>query len=479
MIANLLNLISQEQIIRLHEAALKLLWDTGMVIHNTEARELFAEQGAQVSPGSSTVKFPERVVYETVGKAPSLYTLGGRSPDQDLQLSLKSSLTRPIAGCNKIFDLDMNRRREASLQDMIRSARLVDALPQFDCNAAFIYGEEEPPPTRAIHYFKVLLENTRKHICMSPYGPQDVEYMIQMATAVQGSEEELSKRPIFNIITSPASPLIYSNHFAEAIMVGARARVPVMMGSTPITGGTSPVTLAGAVVLMHAENLVGVMIAQVAKPGSPVYMAPRPTTMDMRTGTSLWGSIEWGIASSAAIQLAHYCGLPSDFMGVGTDSKLLDQQCGIERSMLAVLAFLTAPSLISGGGYIDTISTGSLEQLVIDDEIFSMARRMVAGIQVDDEHIALDLIDRVGAGNNFMGEEHTRKHFRRDHFLAFLADRHSYGAWEELGATDITRRAHDKAESILATSMVPPIPDPVRRELEKIMDSARRQYYSQ
>jgi trimethylamine--corrinoid protein Co-methyltransferase len=200
--------------------------------------------------------------------------------------------------------------------------------------------------------------------------------------------------------------------------------------------------------------------------------------MDMHSGTSLWGSIEWGIASSAAIQLARHCGIPNDFMGVGTDSKLLDQQSGIERAMLAVLAFLTGPSLISGGGYIDTISTGSLEQLVIDDEIFSMARRITKGIQVDDEHMALDLIAKVGAGNNFMGEEHTRKYFRQDHFLPTLADRHSYGTWEELGATDMPRRAHDKAEQILSAHKVPTLPEAVCKELDSIINAARREFYS-
>jgi len=465
--------LSQEQVVRLHEGALKLLATTGMLIHSRAARVVLADRGAIVNQQSEVVRFPERLVYELAGRAPTSYILGGRDSEHDLTLTLSSALTRPIAGCNKVFDLRTNRRRDPTTQDMIEAALIVDGLPRYDCNAAFVYGIEEPPPTRAVHYFKILLEHTRKHICMSPYGPRDVEYMIEMAGVIQGSREEIGRRPIFNIITSPASPLVFSDHFANAIMTAGKAGIPVMMGSTPIAGGTGPVTLAGSIVLMHAENLVGVLIAQAANPGAPIYVGPRPTAMDMRVGTSLWGPIEWGLASSGAVQVASWCGLPTDFMGVGTDSKLPDQQAGIERAMMAVLAFLVGPSLIAGGGYIDTISTGSLEQLVIDDEIFGMARRLVQGVEVDTERMALDVIDQVGPGGNFLAEEHTRKYHRLEHLIVDLADRNTYGKWEEEGL-DVVRRSRSKADGILSSHEVPPLEDASRAELHRILDTARR-----
>ncbi len=476
MIADFLHILSQDQIARLHEAALALLQKTGFVIKNRETLDLLQAYGAEITPDRYLARFPVRMVNELIGKAPSLYSLAGRTPDYDLELNLTSSLTRPIAGCNKIFDLKSQRRRDPDTQDMVDAARLVDALPNFNCNAAFIYGVEEPASVRAIHYLMILLENTQKHICMSPYGPRDVDYMIEMAIAVRGSREALAKRPIFNVITSPVSPLVFSEHFSAAITQAARACVPIMMGSTPIAGGTGPVTLAGLVALMHAENLAGLMIAQAANPGCPVYFGPRPTTMDMKSGASLWGPIEWGIASSAAVQVARWCGIPSDFMGFGSESKLLDQQSGIERSMLGVIAFLTSPSLISGGGYIDTINTGSLEQLAIDDEIFAMARRLVRGVEVDADHLALDLIDQVGHGNTFLGEEHTRQYFRKEHFLPKLADRLTYGVWEDRGAKDMAQRAREHVDKTLATYQVPPLSTDVINELKSVYSSAKREY---
>jgi trimethylamine--corrinoid protein Co-methyltransferase len=476
MIADYLHILSQDQISRLHESALELLQKTGFIIKNREARELLQSYGAMVSEEKQSVCFPGHMVNNLIGKAPSFYSLAGRTPDYDLDLNLTSSLTRPIAGCNKIFDWKSQRRRDPSTKDMVDAAKLVDALPNFNCNAAFIYGTDEPAPVRAIHYLMVLLENTQKHICMSPYGPRDVDFMIEMGIAIRGSKEALAKRPIFNVITSPVSPLVFSEHFSAAIMQAARAGVPIMMGSTPIAGGTGPVTLAGMVALMHAENLAGLMIAQVAHPGCPIYFGPRPTTMDMKSGASLWGPIEWGIASSAAVQVARWCGIPTDFMGVGSDSKLPDQQSGIERSMLAVVAFLTAPSLISGGGYIDTINTGSLEQLAIDDEVFAMARRLVSGIVVDSDHLALDVIDRVGHGNTFLGEEHTRQYFRKEHFIPKLADRQTYGVWEERGAKNMAKRAREQVENTLASHRVPPLSEDIVKELQSIFASAKREY---
>jgi trimethylamine--corrinoid protein Co-methyltransferase len=475
MIANRINILSEDQTVRLHEQALLLLRDTGMVIHNPQAWKLLSEYGAQVDAATGRVRFPERTVHEMIGMAPSFYTLGGRTVDQDLDLTLNSALTRPLAGCNKVFDAAIHRRRDPTTYDMCQAARLVDALPNLDCNAALIYGVEEPAPVRAVSYFKLLLENTQKHICMSPYGPRDVQYMIEMATVVQGNKSELARRPIFNIITSPASPLIFSEHFSAASMLAAEARVPVMMGSTPIAGGTGPVTLAGLVVLIHAENLAGLMLAQAANPGAPIYMGPRPSTMEMHAGGSLWGPIEWGIASSAAVQLARWCGLPSDFMGLTSDSKLPDQQSGIERAMLTLLAIETGVSLISGAGGLDSISTGSLGQLAIDDEIIAMARRAERGIEVDAEHIALDLTAALGPGGSYLGEPHTRKYYRKEHFLPALADRHSYGVWEKLGAKDMLQSAQARVEQILGQHEVAPLPESVSHELQHILEGAEHE----
>ena len=475
MIADYIHVLSQDQIVRIHEAALNVLSKTGFVINHNEACAQLESLGALVDKDKQLVRFPERVVNELIGKAPSFYTLAGRTPEYDLDLNLSSRLTRPLAGCNMVFDYETQRRRDPTTKDMVNATILIDALQNFDCNAAFIYGAEEPSPVRAVHYLKVLLENTQKHICLSPYGPRDVDTMIEMGVAVLGSKEMLAQRPIFNIITSPVSPLVFSEHFSAAIMQAAKASIPIMMGSTPIAGGTGPVTLAGLVTLMHAENLTGLMLAQAAKPGAPVYLGPRPTTMDMKSGVSLWGPIEWGIASSAAVQVAQWCGLPTDFKGLGTDSKLPDQQSGIERSMMAVLAFLSGPSLVSGGGDIDTINTGSFEQLAIDDEIYAMARRIVSGIDMDEAHMALDVIENVGHGNNFLGELHTRDYFRKEHFIASLADRQSYGVWEQAGAKNMAERANDTVNEIINTHQVPPLSKEITKELQSIYESAKRE----
>jgi trimethylamine--corrinoid protein Co-methyltransferase len=467
--------ITDDEVVRLHEAALYLLSKMGMVIKNEKAIQQLAQFGAIVSKSEQVVKFPERMIHELIGLAPSFYTLGGRSSEYDLDLTLNSGLTRPIVGCNRIYDDSTKRRIEPTTEDMVRAAILVDALPNYDWNAAFIYGGNEPPHIADIYYFKLLLENTQKHICISPYGASNVEFMIEMAVAVQGSKDELAKRPIFNLPVSPVSPLVYSEKFSDIIMILAKARVPIMMGSTPIGGGTGPVTFAGSVVLMHAENLVGLMLAEATNPGAPVYFGPRPSPMEMRSGISLWGSIDWSNASTAGVQLARWCGLPGDILGLGTESKLPDQQSGIERAMRVILAAISAPSIISGGGFIDTISTGSLEQLVIDDEVIAMARHVTKGIKVDNEHIAMDVIQEVGFGDTYLSEEHTRDYFRQEFFQAKLADQASYGTWEELGAKDIVVRAQEQVENILDKHEVPSLSDPIHQELENIYNAAKHE----
>jgi trimethylamine--corrinoid protein Co-methyltransferase len=458
-----------------HESALRILRDTGMTVHSAKARERLAAHGANVCQGSDVVRFTENVVFDTLALVAPCYTMGGRTSAHDLKLTLDSGITRPIIGCNKIYDDDLHRRRDPLTADMVRAARLVDALPSFDCNAAFIYGIEEPPTTGDVFYFKLLLENTQKHICIHPYGPRNVEYMLEMASVVQGGREEISRHAILSLPMSPVTPLVWAEKFCDMIMVLAEAQVPMEMASTPMAGATTPATLAGSLVLAHAENLVGMMIAKACNPRAVACFAPRPSVMDMRSGISLWGALEWGIVSAAATQLARSLGIPTNSIGLGTDSKLPDQQTGIEKAFMAVLAFLSSPSMIAGGGFIDTISTGSLEQLVIDDEMITMARRVGRGIIVDADHLALDLIAKVGPGGSFLGEEHTRGHFREEFVQSKLADRQSYGTWETSGAKDIVARARGAVEDTLMRHEVPPLAADMERELDVIMSAARRE----
>jgi len=229
-------------------------------------------------------------------------------------------------------------------------------------------------------------------------------------------------------------------------------------------------TMAGNVQLFNTEFLAAVVISQLAHPGAPLQYAPRPMAMDMRTGFSLAGSVELGIMAAAGAQMAHYYDVPVSLHGPWSDSMTHDGQSVLERMYMNLMAALAGANVLVGAGMMQQSMVISHEQLVIDDEINRIAFRAVKGFEIDEERLAVNVIDRVGPGGNFVADGHTFKFLRGERYEPTLLYRNSREAWVESGSKTLVERANEKTKAILEEHEVTPLPEDTRKALDEYVN---------
>jgi trimethylamine---corrinoid protein Co-methyltransferase len=473
----MLQILDRKNVQEIHSSALQVLENTGIVIDHADALKALRSAGVKIDQDRKLARFPRRVVQEYVHKSPSHFVQAGRNRKHDLLVKPGSVFARSLSGCSHILDIETGLCREATTEDTKDGARILDSLDNIHFCGGWIYPGDEHPSYRDVSLFKIFLENSEKHICLQAYQGRNLEFMIEMGKVVQGGEKELRRRPILSVVLAPSSPLRLGKFMIDQLDLAGRYGIPALFCSTPIAGATSPITLAGQLVMLHTENLAGIAISQMLHPGAPVVYAPRPNTMDMRTGNASWGSIEFGIMSAACVQLGHYCGLPVDTYSLGSDSKSLDEQAAVERSLNLALPALAGADLLTGAGFIETIRTASFAQAVIDNEILGMLYRTIRGVNVNDDTLALRLIDRIGPGGSYLADKHTRKHVLSEHFIPTIFDRNVRETWERKGARDAVQTAKEKVQEILAKHQPNELDKAVQEDLDSIMTRAKQALY--
>jgi trimethylamine--corrinoid protein Co-methyltransferase len=296
-----------------------------------------------------------------------------------------------------------------------------------------------------------------------------------MLASVRGGSRGLREKPLAIFDACPSPPLTWTNLTTQSVIDCARAGIPSEFVAMPLTGATAPVTLAGALVQQTAENLAGLVIAQLSCAGAPVILGGSPSGFDMRTGTPPMGAIETMMIDCGYTQIGKRLGLPTHaYMGL-SDAKLLDPQAGLESGMGAILAALAGVNVVSGPGMMDFEATQSLEKLLIDNEICGMALRMIEGIAPREQPLALHLFQDMGAHPDFLTHPHTLQWLRKEHRFPRLLERGTYQQWEAAGKLSLGDRANKEAERILAGEGTPVSPGEERQELASIMLSHLKQ----
>jgi trimethylamine--corrinoid protein Co-methyltransferase len=348
----------------------------------------------------------------------------------------------------------------------------MDGLEHIDFIAP-VYAQDFPVPTRDIRVLETLFQNTDKHVHMRAYSKKSLKVLIEMAVAVAGSEESLKKRPVLSLLEAPISPLIFPEVSVDALYLCGQYGIPLEWCCMPIAGGTGPMSLAGNVVLANAEFLGGLVISQLATPGAPFEYAPRCMIMDMKTTVGLTGTIEGAMMAAAGAQLAREkYHVPVSLHGPWTDSIIPDGQSDLERMHFTLIPGLAGANVFSGAGMIEQGKTFSFEQLVIDDDIHGMVKLALGRINTDEDHLALESIDRVGPGGNFLVDDLTLKYLREERFLPIMMVRSTRQAWEAKGAKNLRERAKDKVRQILSHHQPPSLDQDVSKEISALVSAA-------
>jgi trimethylamine--corrinoid protein Co-methyltransferase len=467
-------ILSNEDVRRIHAGSLEILNDVGIVIHHESALRTLDESGATVDHQKQTVRIPPEMAAECTRQPRGLGTLAGRSREHDLIVEPGRTYTRCVSGSIYMIESENGTRRNATSTDVENFTKLQDALENISFCGGSPYPSDVHPSMQDICQIGIMLRNTCKHIRFQPFSGTNLEYAAALAGAVVGGKEELRKRPILSCITAPSSPLRYSREQVDIIVRSGHYGLPVMLGSTPTMGASGPVTLAGSLMLQNAEILAGIVLSQVMNPGAPLSYGPRMPTMDMRTGLSTWGSVEFGLAAAAAIQVGQAYGLEIDAYGPSTDAKVLDEQAAIERTFNALLPALAGAHIINGAGVLESILSVSMEQLVIDNEMLGMMFRLLRGIQVDEETLAQDIIRKLGPGGNYLADRHTLEHFKAEHFIPELFDRRTRAAWERAGSKNVVTTSKEAVGRILMKHRVASLDKDVTSQMDAILDDAKK-----
>jgi trimethylamine--corrinoid protein Co-methyltransferase len=450
--------LTDKQVRRIHEASLKVLTRTGVHVEEPEALALFKEAGADVE--EERVRLPRSLVEDAVDSAPSRVVLAGRDPENDLLLQDARVHIGTGGAALQVLDLDTGEIRKAVLRDVGEMARIVDALDNIHFYLIPIYPTDLPEEKVEISKYYASLANTTKHVQAGVYTLRGIRDVVAMCEQIAGSPEALRARPIVSFITSwMVSPLKFATDVTTLLIEVCRQGIPVVLSAAPMAGSTSPITLAGTLVQLNAEQLSGLTLTQLVNPGTPVVMGPIPATADMRSGKYLGGSVELGISNAAITQLAHFYEVPIYNSAGMTDSKLPDIQAGVEKAQSAMQVALAGANFIHhAAGMLEDMSTIAYEQFVIDNEMLGMAMRAVRGIEVDDDTLALDAIDRVGPGGHYLADAHTLRYMRTEHYYpSDVFDRQGRDEWEADGGSDAWSRARETAHRMLATHEPEPL----------------------
>lgn len=451
------------------EATRSLLFETGVDVQSESARVALAKMGAIVDTSSIRVRFSDSVLNEAVRRAPKEVLLASRDQKHDVRIpDGRSHVTTDGAGVN-VWDLDTGERRPSISADLADLTRVADALDVIDVQWPMVVAGDVPADRHGPAEVAITIENTTKNVQHEAVSPEDAEAMVSIASAVVGGPDELRRRPIVSSVQCPVSPLTLEEGSTDAVMVLARAGIPVLPISMVLMGGSSPVDLASALVIANAEILASLCVVEAASPGAPVIWGIASGPIDMRTGSFAAGSPEAGVLNIAGVDMARYYGLPCIVAGFVCDSDAVGFQAGAEKLATGLTAMLAGADLITGVGGLETDSTMSLEQLVLDADLVEYARRAVESFRVDPETIHLDMIKRLGPGGNYLKERHTLAHFREALWTPqlFLRDGHVPGRPAE---ERLREKAKARAAELRKSHRSEPLPKDVHKAVWDIAE---------
>jgi len=466
--------LARRDIEAIHHTSLAILRDVGVSLPNREALDALAGAGADVDYNHQVARIPERLVVESVEQTGKRYILHGRDPARTARFGYGDFVLVSSPGQFAWVDEDGGERRQPTQEDTRAGIRVSDALEHIDIVGALGMALDIPAEYRDVWMAAELVKHSTKPTHVWVANGRSLEYILRIYEAVTGGRQAHRQRPMIAAFIEPISPLRFPEAGLEILITCARYGLPIGFGPMVQTGATGPATLAGTLALENAEILAGIVLAQTFGPGVPVCYGGIPHIMDMRTSQISFGSPEQGLMAVAMTQMAHYYSLPV-YINVGlSDSKRVDIQSGLERGMTLLMGALAGADTFGHMGILGADQAASLEQLIVDNEMAAYIKRVLRGFEVNEDTLALDVIRKVGIGGNFLGEVHTRKHFRQELWLPTTFDRRRWDEWWADGARTMADWAHERKSQILAEHQLP-VPEPdLAREIDGIVAAARR-----
>lgn len=464
-----LNFLSDQNKDKIHRAALKILAQVGMKILHGQALELLAAAGCKVE-NDHIVKIPSDRVLEAIDSTPKNIAIYDREANHRMDVGGRRAYFG--TGSDLIFSHDAikNERHPCILEDVCRAARVADALPNIDFIMSFAHPSDHPPQLAYLVSFQAMVANSSKPVVSTARDRDDLAQMWQICRIIRGSAKRLRARPLMIHYADPISPLKHPFYSLEKLLFCAETFTPLIYSPAPIAGTTAPMTIAGHVAQGLAECLCGMVIHQLKSKGAPFVMGMGPAVLDMATGECSYNAPEFLLSLQASIEMSRYYDLPNWGYAGTTDAQIPDEQAVFEAGLETFIAAMAGSNLNHDVGYMDFGRTGSLELMVIMDEVIGQVRRLARGIPVADDMLALDVVRESGFEGDFLTHPHTLKHLRQTQWRPSLISRMGYEEWQSAGSTSLLERSQKRLQDILRNHRPAPIPAGQDRKIQKIVD---------
>jgi len=472
-----LRVLSDTDLDQVHEKTTKILAETGVRVETELGRHYLKEAGADVNENTRIVRIPRKLLEESLQAAPKKFSLGARRPGWDLGMN-EGNCSLLIDGSGiEVIDHRTREKRPSISSDWFDATRVIDAIDEFGVYWGMVDQRDvgDSLPETIKHWIQIF-KNFSKHVQNGSSTSSESAWLLEILQTVFGDKETIKKTNPYSFLVCPLSPLIIEAEETDAYLATRGYQIPIAVMPMPMMGGTGPGNMISMTIQGNCEVLAMLCLVQAADPGTPFIYAPVLAVMNPRTGMYSAGAIENALLSSAATEMSRYYGLPVLGEGGGTDTYVPGIQAGYERAMSSVIGTLSWPDLLAGPGLLGGSMILSLEQLVIDVELFRMSRQAHRGIPTHDEAWLDEIIQKVGPGGNFLGEKSTIKNIRSGEWLIpHLGIHDTEESWDRSGRKDVLDEAREKVDQILKSHKPLPLDDDVQDELDKIYKKAQEE----
>jgi trimethylamine--corrinoid protein Co-methyltransferase len=439
----------------------------GVKIQHDETITLLLKSGARKKE-NNIVRIPSFLIEEAISSANKNLVIYNRKKEPAMELGGRRIYFGTGTDLPKTIDLATRKIRDTTSEDIRNSAILGDAMPNIDFIASYGLPKEIPPGLHYIRCFQIEATKSVKPIFFTAESEHDLEVIWEMAAIIAGGESQLREYPFLIHYSEPVSPLTHSREAISKLIFCARKRIPITYTPAILAGSTGPVTMAGTLSIALAEALSGLVIHQLSGKGAPIISGVAATIMDMSKATVSYTAPEFRLMHSAYADIFHSYGLPMWGTAGCSDAQFPDLQAGAEYGLTLLNAALDGTNLIHDCGYMGQGFVASPEMILFANEVIGYVKRYVQGFEMDEAHLAFDLIRKVGPGGHFMGEEHTLNFFRKEQWRPGLFNRDSLFNWEKKGGKRLDETIVEKSMHLLKTHTPEPLPDEMQKELERI-----------
>ncbi|MDR2302371.1 MAG: trimethylamine methyltransferase family protein [Deltaproteobacteria bacterium] len=468
------NVLTDQEVLRIHEASLKVLEETGVFLDHPEAQRILSEHGARISDDRKKVFLPRDLVERTLKITPSAFVCGARNPDFDLEMKLGNLYMRQVGGPISLYDMRNGQMAPLTMKDNVDSAKLINALPNIDVSSCMT-PQDINPVTYDVAVVKAMLENSQKHFWALVTHSSHLKYELEMVEAVAGSKQELKKRPLFSGIFCVIDPLRYPKDEIDRLLLWGQYHIPVRVPITSLVGANAPYPLAGAMTQINAEFLSSVAIVQTLCPGMGLWYYTLLQVLDMKSGRSVANGPELMLLYAAAAQMSRHYNVPSTYSS-GTLTDTQAHQALYHYGSTQTMGVLMGITEQGGAGSIQAASFYSHQAMVLIDESMGYLKALAQGIDFSPETLAVEDIAANAGKGEYLSSKLTIKYLRKEkHYVPKIMDWRQLTNWEEKPDTMVDR-AEDRVQKILAEAPQTPLPPETQRELDRIMAAADKEF---